>query len=73
MAKKFKDFVVIVEDGMSRSQVESCIYRLIYTLNLFQVTDDLLTNIDKRFNNKKVDIVDASKCLHPFDSFKLFD
>ena len=71
--KKFKDFVAIAKDGMSHDQIENSTYRSIYTRKLFQAIDDLNADSDKRFNKEAIAIVDASKCLHPFDSFESFD
>ena len=40
---------------------------------IFEVIDNLIADFDKRFNKEIIAVVDASKCLHPYDSFKSFD
>ena len=42
-------------------------------IKFFEVIDNLIADFDKRFNKEIITVVDASKCLHPYDRFKSFN
>ena len=73
VTKKYKDFISTGPDGASISKTRDCTVKVLYTRKFFEVVDNLIADFDRRFNKEYMSIVDASKCLHPYDSFESFD
>ena len=60
-------------DGMSRSHNAKYTFKSLFTGRFFAVIDNLTSYFSICFNKDIIDIVDATKYLQPFDSFKSFD
>ena len=71
--KQFPGFVPTGPDGVSMSHIQDCTLKTLFRSKFFEVVDSLIKDFDVRFNNEYMGIVDASKCLHPYDSFESFD
>ena len=72
IAKSFPNFVAHAPDGMSQSQDDTRTVHSAHKSKFFEVIDNLLVDFDKRFNKECIAIIDATKCLHPFDNFASF-
>ena len=71
--KQFPNMVPTGPDGVSMSHIQDCTLKTLFRRKFFEVVDSLIKDFDVRFNNEYMGIVNASKCLHPYDSFESFD
>ena len=51
----------------------NCTFKSLFSRKFFKVIDSLISDFDIRFNKEFIDIVEATKFLHPFDSFESFN
>ena len=70
--KIHKDVVGTGLDGMQRSHNVKCTLKSLLIWRFFEVVDNLIPDYYISFNKKNIDIVETTKYLQPFDSFKSF-